>query len=602
MAGLQNLIKELRRRRVFRAAGIYMVGAWVAIQVASLILPALDIPDSAIRYVWLATILLFPLVIIFAWFFEISSAGLERTPPVGSGVDVDLSLRRLDFLIIGAMAIVGSAVAWQITGNIRDVSLNPRIEMVDDDLDPFSIAVLPLANLSGDPEQQFFVSGMQDALISGLSRIRGLRVTSKTSTLRYRDTLESLPVIASQLGVAKLIEGSVFRVGNQVRISIQLIDATEDRHIWSDIFEEDIKDVLRLQSEVARAIADEVEVAVSDNAEAAFEVVKTVNPAAYEAFLKGQFHVERFTPQDMMAAAQYYQQALELDPDYALAHFGLSKLCAFQAQAGVISPEQARASCWPHIQKTLELDSSLAEAHMAYAGHMTWQRFDWVEGARGFERAIELNPSYAEAHMFYSHFLSLMGRTEEGISHMQKALELDPFNPFVRGLYGAQLMMIDEYQQSVDVIEEVMSTTPGFGFGHNTNWICYHQLGERDKAIASAAKFFRLTSNDPTGALALEDAYANGDYEAALLHAARVLEKRAETTYVAPSIISTLFEQGNDIESAITWSEISYEMRDPEAPYMAVRNKAASLRSHPRFIKLLREMGHDYWADKFSKM
>jgi TolB-like protein/Tfp pilus assembly protein PilF len=579
-----------------------MVGAWVAVQVASLVLPAVNIPDSALRFVWLAAILLFPLCLVFAWFFELTTAGIERTPPAGAGPEIDLSLRRIDYLIVGVLVVVSVIVAGQLSGSLRDVMDNPQTEIVANTVDPNSIAVLPLANLSGDPEQQFFVSGMQDALISGLSRIRDLKVTSKTSTMRYTDTNETLPEIGAQLRVANLIEGSVFRVGEQVRISIQLVDAIEDRHIWSDTFEEDIADVLKLQSEIAQAIAEKVEVVVSESVEASMEIVRTVNPASYEAFLKGQFHVERFTPQDMMAAAQYYQQALELDPDYALAHYGLSKLCAFQAQAGVISPEQARASCWPHIEKALELDSSLAEAHMAYAGHMTWQRFDWAEGARGFERAIELNPSYAEAHMFYSHFLVLMGRTEEGISQMQMALELDPFNPFVRGLYGAQLLMIDEYQQSVDVIEEVMSTTPGFGFGHNTNWVAYHQLGEKDKAIASAAKYFRLTSNDPTGALALEDAYANGDYEAALLHTARVLEKRAETTYVAATSIGTLFEQGGDIESAITWYEISYEKRDPDAPYMAVRNKAPSLRSHPRFITLLREMGHDYWADQFSKM
>jgi TolB-like protein/TPR repeat protein len=516
-------------------------------------------------------------------------------------VVVDLSLRRNDYLVVSALGIVGAAIAWQLSSDLRDFSQNSRVEIVAREVDPNSIAVLPLANLSGDPEQLFFVSGMQDALISGLSRILDLKVTSKTSTMRFADTTESLPDIASQLGVARLIEGSVFRVGDQVRISVQLVDAGEDRHIWTDTFEDDIEDVLRLQSEVAQAIAEQVGVVVSDSVEASFEVVETVNPAAYEAYLKGQFHVERFTPQDMMAAGQYYQQAVDLDPDYALAHYGLSKLCGFQAQAGIISPEVARDRCFPPIARAMELDPDLPEAHLGYGSHMTWQRFDWEEGAKGFNRAIELNPSYAEARMFYSHYLVLMGRTGESVEQMRLALELDPFNPFVRGLYAAQLMMIDDYQGCIDVLEEVMRTTPGFGFGYNVLWQSYFVMGMKDKAIKAAANFYRYTQGDPTGAEALEEAYGDGDYEAAMFHAAAVLKEHSKEAHVAPIFIGFLFEQAGDYEKALDWYEIAYAKRDPDAPYMAVLPKQAAIHSHPRFIQLLRDMKHDYWADLYSQ-
>ena len=600
MAGIQELVKELRRRRVFRAAGLYVVGAWVAVQVASLIFPAIEVPETAIRFVWLAVVFLFPLFMVFAWFFELSAAGLERTPPATASANVDLGLRRGDFLIIGALAVVATAITWQLSDNISDVAGTSRTAVAASDIDPNSIAVLPLANLSGDPEQQFFVSGMQDALISGLSRIRDLKVTSKTSTMRYSETVESLPDIAAQLGVSRLIEGSVFRVGDQVRISVQLVDAVEDRHIWSDSFEEDIRDVLKLQSEVAQAIAEQVEVVVSDSVEASFEVARTVNPAAYEAFLKGQFHVERYTPQDMMAAANYYQQAVELDPDYSLAHYGLSKLCGFQAQAGIISPEEAWDRCLPPIERALTLDPDLPEAHMGYAAHMTWQRFNWEEGEKGFKRAIELNPSYAEARMFYSHYLALMGRAEESIKQMDLALELDPFNPFVRGLYGAQLMMIEDYQGCVDVLEEVIATTPGFGFGYGVMWHSYHALGMRDKAVEAAANHFRITTGDGTGALALEEAYVGGDYEGAMLHAADVLAEHSKTIHVAPTNIAGLYEHGGDVEKAMDWFETAARNHDPDAPYLGVLIIVPSTQSHPRLIQLLRDMGLDYWADKYS--
>lgn len=601
MAGIGHLLRELRRRRVFRATGIYIVGAWVAVQVASLVFPAVDIPDEAIRFVWLAVILLFPIVVVFAWFFEVDTDGIRRTPPADAVADADLALRRTDYIIITALAFVAVSITWRLTVDIRDIRQNPRVEFDAGQAHPNSIAVLPLENQSGDPEQQYFVSGMQDALISGLSRIRDLRVTSKTSTMRYADAGMGLPAIAAQLGVSKLIEGSIYRVDDRVRISIQLIDGAEDRHLWSQTFEEDIRDVLRLQQEIAQAIATEVEVAVTP-VNAGQDVVPTVNPAAYEAFLKGQFHVERFTPQDMMLAAQYYQQAVALDPNYALAHYGLSKLCAFQAQAGVITPEQARATCWPPIEKALELDPNLPEAYMGYAGHMTWQRFDWAEGAKGFEQAIELNPSYAEARMFYSHYLALVGRTDESTGQMALALELDPFNPFVRGLYGAQLFMIDDYQGCVDVIEGVMATTPGFGFGHNVLWKCYWQLGQKEQSLRSAANYFRNTQGDPTGAIALETAIEEGGFDYAVRHTANLMLEHSKTAHVSPLSIGVLFEQAGDVERAIDMYERAVAQGDPDAPYMAVLTMTTEVHRHPRFLQLLRDMKHDYWAERYAKL
>ena len=601
MGRLQQLFVELRRRRVFRAAGIFIVAAWVAVQVASLVFPAIDVPDAAIRYAWLVAILLFPLLIIFAWFFDITPAGLVRTPPAQVSETFDMSLRSSDYVILGALAIVGIGITWQFTESIRDIETGTTFEFPDKEIHPNSIAVLPLENLSGDPEQLYFVSGMQDALIAGLSRISALKVTSKTSTMRFRDTVEALPLIAAKLGVARLIEGSIFRVGNRVRITVQLIDARADEHIWSQTFENEIKDVMLLQSEVAQAIARQVEVTLSPGEQAQLQGVASVNPAAYEAFLKGQFHVERFTPQDMMLAGQYYQQALDIDPDYPLAHWGLSKLCGFQAQAGLITPEEARAGCLPPIERALALDDSLPEAHMGYASQMTWQQFNWDAADVAFRRAIELNPSYAEAHMFYSHYLTLMGRAEEGTEQMRLALQLDPLNPFVHGLHGAQLLMIDDPHGAIKVIEDVMASTPGFGFGHMITWVAYHVLGEKDKAIAAAANDFRITRGDETGALALEEAYVDGDYSAALLHAARVLADHSKTVHVAPFSIGILYEQAGNVEKAIDWFEIAYREHDPDAPFMAVMTKSPAVHTNPRFIALLRDMKLDYWADKYSQ-
>jgi tetratricopeptide (TPR) repeat protein len=419
--------------------------------------------------------------------------------------------------------------------------------------------------------------------------------------MRYKDTIEALPRIAAQLGVAKLIEGSIFRVGDRIRITVQLIDARLDEHIWSKTFENEVRDVMLLQSEVAQAIAEQVQVTILPLEQAQFKKAGSINPAAYEAYLKGQFHVERFTPQDIKLAAQYFQQAADIDPDHALAYVGLAKLCGFQAQAGLITPDEARGRCLPPIEKALELDDSLPEAHYNYAIHMVWLRYNWEEGDAAFQRAIDLNPSYAEARLLYSHYLTLVGRAEEGSEQMRLALELDPLNPFVQGLYGVQLCMIDDLQGCIRVIEDVMASTPGFGFGYNTLVWAYHWLGEKDKAIAALAKEFRVSWNFPEGALAVETAYAEGDYDGAFLAAAQALEKRSKTIHVEPLAIGGCYDYAGEAEKALDWIELGYQIRGPVVPYLGVMTKSPKRRSNPRFIKLLRDIKLDYWADKYSQ-
>jgi len=596
-----SFLQELRRRKVFRLAALYIVGAWVVLQVADLAFESWNIASSALRYVWLGAVLGFPVALVFAWRYDITTRGILRTPPADVGEHIDLSLRRADYLILALLVAVAIGVIYPLTLQISDSRTPELADFTQKEIKSNSIAVLPLDNLSGDPEQAYFVSGMHEALITSLSRISALKVTSKTSTMRFKDTVEALPRIAAQLGVAKLIEGSIFRVGDRVRITVQLIDARLDEHIWSETFEQEVKDVMLLQNEVAQAIAKQVEVAIRPEEQHQFESVQSINPAAYEAYLKGRFHVERFTPQDIKLAAQYFQQAVELDPDNALAYVGLATLCAFQAQAALITPQEARERCLPPIEKALELDDSLPEAHFIYAGHMTWLRYDWEEGDAAFQRAIELNPSYADAHMFYSHLLTLLGRTEEGSEQIRLALALDPLNPFVQSLYGVQLCMIDDLQGCIRVIEDVMATTPGFGFGHGNLMWAYHYLGEKDKAIAALANHFRVSMNFPEGALAVESAYAEGDYAGAMLRAAEALEERSKTIHVGPLAIGELYEYAGEAEKAIDWYELGYQIKGPGVPYLGVLTKSPEIRSNPRFIKLLRDIKLDYWADKYSQ-
>jgi TolB-like protein len=594
-----SVLQELRRRKVFRVAALYILGAWVVLQVADLAFESWDIASSALRYVWLGAILGFPIALIFGWRYDITTKGIVRTPPPDAETSVDLSLRRSDYVILAFLLLVTVVAVYQLTIQIGSTRSPEIAETIRGEIEPNSIAVLPLENISGDQEQAYFVSGMQNALITGLSRVGTLKVTSKTSTMRFKDTVEPLPKIAAQLGVGKLIEGSVFRVDDRVRITVQLIDAMLDEHIWSETFEREVEDVMLLQNEVAQAIAQQVEVTLKLDEQSQLKSAESSNPAAYEAYLKGQFHVERLTPPDIKLAAQYFQQAVELDPDNALAFAGLAKLCAFQAQMGLIKPQVARERCLPSIVKALDLDNTLPDAQLAYAVHMTWLLYNWDEGEAAFLRSIELNPSFAEARMFYSHFLTFTGRIEEGTEQMRLALELDPLNPFVRALHGVQLLMADDLQGSVRVLEEVLASTPGFGFGYWPLVLAYHYLGEKDKAIAAAASAL-LLFNKPEEGMALETTYAQSGYDAAWLGDARALEELYETDESDPYAIGYTYRLAGEAEKAIDWYELEYQITGPNAPYIGALVKTPAIQSNPRFIKLLRDLKLDYWADEYS--
>ena len=592
---LAGFITELRRRRVFRAAGVYIVAAWVAVQVASLVFPAINVPESALLNVWLVALFLFPVAVVFAWFYDISWSGISRTAPATTGDRFDPALRRTDHVILAALTAVAIAVTLQFSSRI-----DGTIGSIRASIDPFSIAVLPFDNIAGDPDQQYFVSGMQAGLIAGLSRIRALRVTSKTSTLPYRDGGAPLAVVGSQLGVARIVEGSVFRSGSLVNIAVRVFDTRSDEQVWADTFEDDIENILRLQSRVVQEIAGQVRVTLAPDERAGFLNAEVVNPAAYEAFLKGVFHVERFTPDDIQRAAGYFQQAVELEPDYALGHWGLGKLCLFQAQVKALSPAEARAQCLPPIQKALELDPLLPEAYLGLAGTLTWQHFEFDAARPNFERAIELNPSFAEAHMFYSHYLGIVGELEKSSKHMQLALELDPMSPFVHGLHSAQLVMLEEFQEAADVAQRVLDENPGFGFGYGTLFLAHHYLGNEDEAFAALADILEHLGGKPELAAMARGVYTRLGYSEALLELARYITEQTEFGYVSPVTVASLYDHGGDVEKAIEWYEITFRSFDPDTPYIGVLSKTPEINAHPRFHRLLRDVKLYYWADEFA--
>lgn len=578
-----SLLRELRRRRVFRVAGIYIVAAWVAIQVVSEALPALDLPAASIRFAWIAAIAGFPLAVVFGWFFDLTPDGIRRTPAVDGSIDADLSLRAADYLILVSLVLVGIAIAYRLSTTTTEVE--QRI----------GIAVLPLENLTGDPEQAYFVAGMQDALITALSRISGLKVTSRPSTLAFQDAQASPAEIAAALGVSSLIRGSVQRADNRVGIKVTLVDADDSASLWSETYEEDITDVRLMQNEIALAVADEVSVELTEAEASALESYRKVHPSSYEEYLRGMFNLELFTPDGIAQAQQHFQRAVELDPDSAVALWGISRVCRFQLQAGLLPPKEGGLRCGAPLLKALELDNTVPEVHLGIALGYWLYDYDWPSADRAFRRAISLNPSYAEAHIFYSHFLANQGRFEESSRAADTALALDPLNPFFRGLHGTQRALRGDREDGIARIEASIESFPGLGFGYDVLWWAYADLGRWDEAFRAARNHFEITVGDPAAVDVLERAYASSGFEHAMLETARFLAAERETRYVPSFEIAALYDWGGDDDESVRWLNYAYDERNPTLPYVGVAPFIKNSRDHPGFVSLLRKLNYEQW-------
>jgi TolB-like protein len=384
MRRLVSLLAEARKRRLFRTAGLYIVGAWVLLQVADLALESLELPGGLLRYFWLITFAGFPLALLFGWYYDITADGIRRTP-ASSDADVkDFALRIPDYAIIGALAIVAGVVTAGLLDQARM------------DVASFAggIAVLPLDNVSGTEDQAYFAAGMHDALITSLSRIAALRVVSRTSALSV-DRALSMPEVGNTLGVRYVIEGSVAREDNRVRIIVQLIDAVNDAHIWANSYDREFSSVLSLQNDVARAIAEAINVKLSDTEESILHEEQPIDPEIYDSYLRGMHLINQESVDDRRLGIAMLEEVVEKDPRNALAYAGLGYGYTMLGHSAV--PELMSQASKLASRRALELDDSLAEAHLSVGSLNLYVERDFSAAELHLRRAVEINPSLAEA-------------------------------------------------------------------------------------------------------------------------------------------------------------------------------------------------------------
>jgi TolB-like protein/DNA-binding winged helix-turn-helix (wHTH) protein/Flp pilus assembly protein TadD len=454
-----------------------------------------------------------------------------------------------------------------------------------------SLAVLPLESLSNDASQDYFADGMTDELISDLGQLSALRVISRTSVMGYKHAHKPLPQIARELNVDAIVEGTVLRSGDRVRITAQLIDATADKHLWSQSYEGELKDTLALQNQVARAIADQIRIKLNPQEQAALKIARVVNPEAYESYLKGRYFWNKRTPDSLKVALAYFNQAIDEDPNYAQAYSGLADTYALLGdwQYAVMTSKEAFPRAKAAAIKALELDSTLSEAHNSLA--FCFDAFDWdLESAgKEFQRSIELNPGYATAHHWYAWHLSLLGRFDEALEEMRKAKNLDPLSLIINADLAELLVIAHFYDESIIQSRATIAMDPNFALAHNQLAQAYLQKHMNVEAIAELQKAVELSGGSPTCVANLARAYAASGKTSEAVKLLGDLKNHSNRGYSDASEVAVVYAALGDKDQAMHWLEIGYEERFN--PGVLLRPGFDPLRSDQRYQDLLRRIG-----------
>lgn len=484
------------------------------------------------------------------------------------------------------LALIAAAVVfvWRIRhGRQWRTDIRPNIR---------TIAVLPLENLSHDPEQQYFADGMTDALITDLAKIHALRVISRNSVMQYKNAPKPMPQISRELNVDAVVEGTVMRSGDHVRITAKLIEAAADRHLWAETFEGDLRDILGLQDQVAKAIAGEIRVKLTPQEQIRLTNARRVDPQAQDAYLTGRYYWNRRTTEAMRKSCDYFQAAIDNDRTFAAAYAGLGDCYNLLGYYDYRSPAETFALGKAAAQKALEIDDSLAEAHssLAYAKH--YYDFDWTGAEQEYMRAIELNPNYATAHHWYSLYLSEAGRLEEAKVEIRRALELDPLSPIVSNTIGCIYFRNREYDQGIRQLLRLLDADPNFVVAHDMLGQVYTQKGMYDAAIT---EFQKATALDPgdTYKLLLEigQAHALAGRKADAMKVLKEVKTISRQKYVPPYLIAQLYACTGEKDLAFEWLNRAFQGRDRTLTALGFDPLMGSLRSDPRFAELLRRVG-----------
>ena len=508
----------------------------------------------------MGVVLGFPIALAVGWMYDISSRGIQRTPAAGD--DAEGRLKRVDYLLLSGFSIIAVALVSTLTLEILQLRETTEFEVDGRDISPNSVAVLPLDNFTGDPEQEYFVAALHEALTAGLTGISALKVISRTSASAFAGTDKTVPEIGRILGAANIIEGSVFKSGDRVRITLQLIDTLSDEHLWAENFERELNDLMALHGEVTRAVAEQIRVALTPEEDEQLQAHRKVDPELQKLYLKGMYFLHQYTPEGIMKGLGYLQQAVAQDPANPRAY---ASLALGYNTIGHGVGRDAFPKALAAARRALEIDPHSGEAWAALAEAQLYYDYDWEESDRSFRRAIQLAPSLDHAHAHYAYLLALFGRWDEAFDHSHRARELNPLEPtwtfFTAWLY----MVREEFERAEALYEEALELSPGFPFALWGLGDTYRLQGRVDEALQIQEQ---IDPNSPVRNWALGPSYAlagRSDDSKRIIAELTTDPGPKDKLFIAASYASL-----GDYDEAISWLELCYETRVDWLPWIAL--------------------------------
>jgi len=588
MANLMNpkgFFGELKRRNVYKVAVAYAIVGWLLVQIATQVFPFLEIPNWVVRLVIALVAIGFPIALVIAWAFEITPQGIERTE-VADTMPLAAGQKKHAWIYV---AIVGAVLSIGLFFLGRYGFRNGRSS--SSELPQKSIAVLPFDNLSRDPDNAFFAEGVQDEILTRLAKVADLKVIARTSTQKFKSAPENLPDIAKQLGVMNILEGSVQKVNDQVRVNVQLINAMTNAHLWAEIYDRKLSDIFAVQSDIAKTVADTLQAKLTGSEKQMMAAQSTSDTAAYELYHKGRSLWEKRSGDNIPKAIAFYEQAIARDPNYALAYAGL-------AQAYILLPFYTGADRLDAFSKAkdaalkaLRLDPNLAEAHAALGKVLFFSEIDLTGAMREYKRAIELQPNDATAHHWLGNdTLAALGRFEEAIAQGKRAVELDPLSPVINTDFGTIFYYAHRYEESARQLRKTLEIDPTFFYAHFNLGIALQAAGDLSGAIAEYEKAKRLGDNIYVSMLCAQAKARAGDKDAALRMLSE-LDKISQQREVVGYVRALLYLSLNNKDEALRWLEQGFKERDgSNICWIKVDPLLDPLHGDPRFEALVQKV------------
>jgi TolB-like protein/Tfp pilus assembly protein PilF len=587
----RNFFAELKRRNVYKVAVAYIVAGWALSQGIAQVLPVFEIPNWVIRLIVLLIVIGLPIALVLAWMFELTPQGIKRTETADAMPGTTRRKKRAWIYVVAIAGLfsIGLFFLGRYTAENRMKSGRPTAAAGS--VPEKSIAVLPFDNLSRDPDNAYFAEGVQEEILTRLARVADLKVISRTSTQRFKSAPSDLRDIAKQLGVMHILEGSVQKANDQVRVNVQLINTTTDAHLWADTYDRKLTDIFAVESEIAKSIADTLRAKLNSSAEHVLASRPTENSEAHELYLKGRYFWNRRTGANLQKAVDYFERAIEKDPKYALAYSGL-------ADCHVLLPVYPELGTYPRdempkalaaAQKAVELDDTLAEAHTSL-GRALASDLQLSAAISEFKRAIELNPSYATARQWFGECLQSQGHVKDALAELKRAQEVDPLSLVNNALVGFALDTIGQSDEAIAQLRRTIEMDPSFANSHAMLGNVLEHKGQLEEASVEYEKANSLNA-DPINLAQLARAYFLVGRKAEAQQLWDKLKSLSQQQYVPAYSMALVQLAFRDKDEAIRLLEKSFEDHAPfdssDLGWILIDHRLDPLRNDPRFKKLV---------------